>query len=48
MVADIFRHLEGVERRIGGGEVAIVGRDVQVGIGFRVNENVIFPPASAQ
>jgi hypothetical protein len=32
MGADISRHLEGVQRRIGGEEAAIVGGDVQAGI----------------
>ena len=33
MGADLVRHLEGVQRRIGGEEAAVVGGDVQGGIG---------------
>jgi hypothetical protein len=31
---DFVRHLEGVQRRIGGKEAAVVGGDVQAGIAF--------------
>ena len=34
MGADLVRHLEGVQRRIGGEEAAVVGGDVQAGIAF--------------
>jgi hypothetical protein len=37
MGADLVRHLEGVQRRIGGEEAAIVGGDVQAGIGCIMN-----------
>ena len=32
MGADLVRHLEGVQRRIGGEEAAVVGGDVQAGV----------------
>ncbi len=34
MGADLVRHLEGVQRRVGGEEAAVVGGDVQAGIAF--------------
>ena len=34
MSADVVRHLEGVQRRVGGEEAAVVGGDVQAGIAF--------------
>ena len=34
MGANLVRHLEGVQRRIGGEEAAVVGGDVQAGIGI--------------
>jgi hypothetical protein len=34
MGADLVRHLEGVERRVGGEEAAVVGGDVQPRIAF--------------
>ena len=34
MGADLVRHLEGVQRRIGGEQAAVVGGDIQAGIAF--------------
>ena len=34
MSADFVQHLEGVQRRVGGEEAAVVGGDVQAGIAF--------------
>ena len=34
MGADTVRHLEGVQRRIGGEEAAVVGGDIQTGVAF--------------
>jgi hypothetical protein len=42
MGADLVRHLEGVQRRIGGEEAAIVGGDVQAGIGCIMNCSLSF------
>jgi hypothetical protein len=42
MRANFVRHLEGVQRRVGGEEAAIVGRDVQAGIAFIVNCSLSF------
>jgi hypothetical protein len=42
MGADLVRHLEGVQRRVGGEEAAIVGGDVQAGIGPVTNYSLSF------
>jgi hypothetical protein len=42
MSADFVRHLEGVQRRIGGEEAAVVGGDVQAGIGPITNCSLSF------
>jgi hypothetical protein len=42
MGADLVRHLEGVQRGIGGEEAAIVGGDVQAGIGYTTNCSLPF------
>jgi hypothetical protein len=34
MGADLVRHLKGIQRRIGGEEAALVGGDVQAGVGL--------------
>jgi hypothetical protein len=42
MGADLVRHLEGVQRRMGGEEAAVVGGDVQAGIGPITNCSLSF------
>ena len=42
MSADLVRDLEGVQRRIGGEEAAVVGGDVQAGVGCITNCSLSF------
>ena len=42
MGADFVRHLEGVQRRIGGEEAAVVGGDVQAGVVLITNCSLSF------
>jgi hypothetical protein len=42
MGADLVRHLEGVQRRIGGEEAAVVGGDVQAGVACIMNCSLSF------
>jgi len=42
MGADLVRHLKSIERRIGGEEAAVVGGDVQAGIGPITNCSLCF------